>query len=75
LEPNHKEQDFQKIPLDFVRGAHAVMWNNGTLYPIKGKFVDDSVCSVVPKGSTWARNPIPRIHTGTAFVFVGLRHI
>lgn len=21
------------------------------------------VCQVVPKGSTWARNPIPRIHT------------
>lgn len=38
------------------------MWNNGTLYPIKGMFVDDSVCSVVPKGSTWARSPIPKIH-------------
>jgi len=47
------------------------MWNNGSLYPIAGKFVDDSVCAVVPKGSTWARNPIPRIHTdniGMAFV-------
>ena len=47
------------------------MWNNGTLYPIKGMFVDDSVCSVVPKGSTWARNPIPRIHDdniGMAFI-------
>ena len=47
------------------------MWNNGTLYPIKGMFVDDSVCPVVPKGSTWARNPVPRIHTdniGMAFV-------
>ena len=33
--------------------------------------MDDSVCPVVPKGSTWARNPIPRIHTdniGMAFV-------
>eukprot|EP00035_Acanthoeca_spectabilis_P030799 m.11026 g.11026 ORF g.11026 m.11026 type:complete len:435 (+) comp4384_c0_seq1:56-1360(+) len=65
------EEDFQKIPLDFVRDSHAIMWNNGSLYPIKGKFVDDSVCPVVPKGSTWARNPIPRIHTdniGMAFV-------
>ena len=65
------EQDFQKLPLDFVRDGQAIMWNNGTLYPIKGKFVDDSVCPVVPKGSTWARNPIPRIHTdnvGMAFV-------
>ena len=34
-------------------------------------FVDDSVAPVVPKGSTWARNPVPRIHTdnnGMAFV-------
>lgn len=65
------EADFQKLPLDFVRGAHAIMWNNGTLRPIEGKFVDDSVCPVVPRGSTWARNPIPRIHTdniGMAFV-------
>ena len=47
------------------------MWNNGTLYPIKGMFVDDSVCPVVPKGSTWARNPVPRIHTdniGMAYI-------
>ena len=65
------EADFQKLPLDFVRGAQAIMWNNGTLRPIEGKFVDDAVCPVVPQGSTWARNPIPRIHTdniGMAFV-------
>jgi hypothetical protein len=65
------EQEFQDMPLDFVRDEHAIMWNNGTLHPIRGKFVDDSVCAVVPKGSTWARNPIPRIHTdnvGMAFV-------
>jgi hypothetical protein len=47
------EQDFQQMPLEFVRDAHAIMWNNGSLYPIEGKFVDDSVCDVVPKGSTW----------------------
>jgi len=65
------EKEFQKIPLDFVRSSHAIMWNNGTLYPIKGMFVDGSVCPVVPAGSTWARNPIPRIHTdnvGMAYV-------
>ena len=28
------EQDFQQMPLDFVRGSQAIMWNNGTLYPI-----------------------------------------
>jgi hypothetical protein len=67
------EADFQRMPLDFVRGSQAIMWNNGSLYPIPkaAKYVDDSVCEVVPKGSTWARNPIPRIHTdnvGMAFV-------
>ena len=24
------------------------MWNNGTLLPLKGMFVDDSICPVVP---------------------------
>jgi len=65
------EEDYQQMPLDFVRDAHAIMWNNGTLRPIKGMFVDDSVCTVVPKGSTWARSPIPRIHQdniGMAFM-------
>jgi len=65
------EADYQKLPLDFVRSSHAIMWNNGTLRPIEGKFVDDTVCPVVPAGSTWARNPIPRIHTdnvGMAFM-------
>ena len=47
------EECFQQTPLDFVRDAQAIMWNNGTLYPIKGMFVDDSVCPVVPRGSTW----------------------
>ena len=38
--------------------------NNGSLYPIKGKFVDDSVCAVVPKGSTWAvRLPLRRVRS------------
>lgn len=57
------EECFQRTPLDFVRDAQAIMWNNGTLHPIKGMFVDDSDCPVKPEGSTWARNPIPRIHT------------
>lgn len=65
------EDDFQKMPLNFVRQSHAIMWNNGTLYPIKGKFVDKTICAVTPPHSTWARNPIPRISTdniGMAFV-------
>ena len=28
-------QEFQELPLEFVRDAHAIMWNNGTLRPIK----------------------------------------
>jgi len=65
------EEEFQKMPLDFVRDSHAIMWNNGSLYPLKGMFVDDTVCPVIPTGSTWARNPIPRIHDdnlGMAFI-------
>jgi hypothetical protein len=48
------EADFQEMPLDFVRGSQAIMWNNGSLYNIShaAKYVDDSVCAVVPKGST-----------------------
>lgn len=70
------EECFQQTPLDFVRGAHAIMWNNGTLRPIKGTFVDHTVIGtdgkpVVPEGHVWARNPVPRIHTdniGMAYV-------
>merc|ERR1719181_2553423 len=52
------EACFQKMPLEFVREKHALRWNNGTTYPIRGVFVDEGT---VPAGSTWARNPIPRI--------------
>ena len=38
------EADFQQTPLDFVRGAQAIMWNNGSLRSIEGQFVDGSVC-------------------------------
>ena len=70
------EECFQQTPLDFVRPAHAIMWRNGSLQPIEGKFVDHSVIGtdghpVVPEGHVWARNPIPRIHTdniGMAYV-------
>jgi len=57
------EACFQQTPLDFVREKHAIMWNNGSVHPIPGMFVDASDCAVVPEGSTWARNPIPRINT------------
>jgi len=57
------ESCFQENALQFDRKAQAIMWNNGTMYPINGVFVDDSDCPVVPSGSTWARNPIPRVNT------------
>lgn len=47
-----------KNPLEFVREAQALQWNNGTRLPIKGTFVDQGT---IPSGSTWAMNPIPRI--------------
>jgi len=65
------EECFQQMPLNFVRSAHSILWNNGTKRPIPGMFVDDSDCQVIPRGSTWARNPIPRINTdnlGLAYV-------
>eukprot|EP00419_Tripos_fusus_P012397 CAMPEP_0172667152 /NCGR_PEP_ID=MMETSP1074-20121228/8242_1 /TAXON_ID=2916 /ORGANISM="Ceratium fusus, Strain PA161109" /LENGTH=438 /DNA_ID=CAMNT_0013483619 /DNA_START=59 /DNA_END=1376 /DNA_ORIENTATION=+ len=56
------EECFQRHPLDFDRGKQVLKWNNRTLqYPMGSKavFVDGDF--VKPKGSMWARNPIPRI--------------
>eukprot|EP00054_Salpingoeca_dolichothecata_P014592 m.82724 g.82724 ORF g.82724 m.82724 type:complete len:404 (-) comp21070_c0_seq3:238-1449(-) len=53
------EECFQRMPLPFNRSMQALVWNNGTRYPIKGVFVDEGV---MPLGSTWARNPIPRVN-------------
>jgi len=56
------EECFQKHPLEFDRKKQILKWNDGTLeYPMGDKaiFVDGD--AVMPKGSTWARNPIPRI--------------
>lgn len=56
------EECFQRHPLEFDRARQVLKWNNGTLtYPMGSKaiFVDGD--AVKPAGSTWARNPIPRI--------------
>lgn len=56
------EECFQRTPLEFDRTKQVLKWNNGTLqYPMGDKaiFVDGNV--TYPRGSTWARNPIPRI--------------
>lgn len=52
------EECFQRTPLPFVRDKQQLMWNNGTRMSIVGVFVD---VGTTPAGSTWARNPIPRI--------------
>ena len=62
------EECFQKTPLAFNRSRQALVWNNGTRWPIAGVFVDEGTW---PQGSTWARNPIPRVNDdniGTADV-------
>eukprot|EP00036_Acanthoecidae_sp_10tr_P012007 CAMPEP_0182917744 /NCGR_PEP_ID=MMETSP0105_2-20130417/1687_1 /TAXON_ID=81532 ORGANISM="Acanthoeca-like sp., Strain 10tr" /NCGR_SAMPLE_ID=MMETSP0105_2 /ASSEMBLY_ACC=CAM_ASM_000205 /LENGTH=475 /DNA_ID=CAMNT_0025054763 /DNA_START=27 /DNA_END=1454 /DNA_ORIENTATION=+ len=53
------EECFQKMPLDFDRTKQALVWTNGTRYSIPGVFVDEGTW---PQGSTWARNPIPRVN-------------
>lgn len=53
------ESCFQRMPLEFNQSQQALVWNNGTRYPIKGVFVDKGTW---PAGSTWARNPIPRVN-------------
>jgi len=55
------EACFQETPLDFDRSKQALVWINGTRLPIEGVWVDGD--ATWPRGSTWARNPIPRINT------------
>lgn len=60
------EECFQKMPLDFVKSEHKLLWNNGSIIAVlgeeKGVFVSGAGI-VKPDGSTWARNPIPRVNT------------
>lgn len=55
-----------ETPLDFVKSEHKLLWNNGSLITVlgeeKGVFVSGEGI-VKPAGSTWARNPIPRVNT------------
>merc|ERR1712110_1395730 len=56
------EECFQRHPLEFDRTKQVLKWNNGSLeYPMGSKAVFVDGDAVRPKGSTWARNPIPRI--------------
>jgi len=61
------EACFQRTPLEFVKSAHRLLWNNGSLIAVlgeeKGVFVSGEGVTFGPPGSTWARNPIPRVNT------------
>lgn len=50
------EACFQEHPLDFVRNQQAVVFPNGTTFPVKGTFVNRGT---LPEGSTWAMIPMP----------------
>ena len=53
---------FQRQPLEFDRTKQQLRWNNGTRLSIPGTWVDTGT---FPKGSTWAKNPVPRIDFGS----------
>jgi hypothetical protein len=55
------EECFMRRPLEFDRTKQQLRWNNGTRLSIPGVWVDRGTN---PIGSTWARNPIPRIDFG-----------
>lgn len=55
------EECFMRHPLEFDRTKQQLRWNNGTRLSIPGVWVDNGTN---PIGSTWARNPIPRIDFG-----------
>eukprot|EP00041_Stephanoeca_diplocostata_P027268 m.748566 g.748566 ORF g.748566 m.748566 type:complete len:340 (-) comp23148_c0_seq65:724-1743(-) len=52
------EECFQKMPLEFT-GMPSLRWTDGTRTWFEGVYVSEGT---TPKGSTWAQNPIPRIH-------------
>jgi len=56
------EACFQRHPLPFT-GTQSLRWNDGTQVWIKGTFVSEGTS---PPGSTWAMNPLPRIHFDSA---------
>jgi hypothetical protein len=55
------EQCFQDYPLDFDESKHALVWPNGTRQEIPGAFTAEGTW---PKGSQWARLPIPATMLG-----------
>ena len=53
---NLTEACFQAHPLDFVQDKQALLLGNGTKIPITGVFTNKGTS---PRGSTWARLPVP----------------
>lgn len=56
LSANLSEACFQNYTLDFVRHKQAIVFPNGTTYPVKGTFIHKGT---FPKGSTWSMIPMP----------------
>eukprot|EP00041_Stephanoeca_diplocostata_P012818 m.215583 g.215583 ORF g.215583 m.215583 type:complete len:367 (+) comp19104_c0_seq1:91-1191(+) len=50
------EECFQSHPLDFVEGSQAVVFPNGTLFPVTATIVTEGV---QPAGSMWSMMPMP----------------
>jgi len=50
------EDCFQRHPLDFVQDQQGIVFENSTVLPISGKFVNKGT---FPVGSMWSAHPIP----------------
>lgn len=50
------EECFQKTPLDFDTTQQGIVFQNGTILPIKGTFVTNGT---TPNGSMWSMIPLP----------------
>ena len=59
------EACFQAHQLSFVREEQALVDRNRKLYPVKGTFVTEGT---FPRGSEWARIPIPSVALGVCCV-------
>lgn len=55
------EECFQAHHLDFVEDGQAIVFPNGTLFPVEGTFIRDGT---FPVGSQWAMIPMPTTALG-----------
>jgi hypothetical protein len=78
LAPAHSnltESEFQKMPLPFV-GQQGLRWNGGKKHGGKEVWFNGTYATsgTMPKGSAWARNPIPLV-TGKYGLFGSPKHL